>query len=999
MQAGVSAYYKNGDSNSQSFASIFARTVSEAMGLQNNGVMNDSTSNNGQLDSIGNSSEWGFPSTLIEGGFMSNYGDMAVIGADDEEGLKKYAKGIAAGILEYYGIENTGLEGVSVTSSATTSTTGVNSKIYDLRYVSPEKFEQYVESNSRQALYSYTLDEETKKLIIANWSYTTEEGLKITKSEPINFRSVLNKYTMPIEYMIDFLVHTDDAEMVGKLADLAIDTEYIIAVQDNVTTVQTTVDIQEKNYRLTRMDDDYYKVTNSVDWHTTSKTITVSETVSNEIELTYADSWFVKFSKTSSYTNINENSSKLSSNLTADQGEYLGDFLITTYCYACNDDGNGNFGTTATASGRDATENLTIAVNPSVFNSTGSHLQNGDYVMINGNVYRVDDVGPSWRPEKWADIYISTNGGACVCSSSSLNSDATPVYVATNVQEATDEETQGQETEEEDIEANNKKLKGVNKVTNVVGEVKDTTTVMEETLGTIRTPTLRRSETDITERKKITTVRTISNKYDSGKEDIERVEQKFIDVFLSSEGILNRFNMGWMETLLAQDEKTVNMIDLTKYLYNKAKDYYNNIQDDDESYNFDVYKRNDLYNIYSSSGILEEFIKSLENNPLRLYMSNHASIDEGEIDDYITTDTDEPKYIMLTNQYGGRGFGFNIFHRLNETDWNTGKPNEDRIVEHYENLSFDITPYVNTDMTLETDIVDQVMRKEIQKWRDIVEESIRNKGVELEDYQIDALTVIAYEYGWSEKDTESFISAYQTYYLADNKEGFRKNFYIAQKTVQPLYIMSDAVYKTEEEEKQQLKAKLTWNLFEKGEYKTPEGEVLDPDSFHGGSGEILGVAYEIWKEVCDRFTTYGATGTIPVPDSKTQIDCSGYVSWVLHEYGMVTGNDALVQEFQGWQHTTTTLQSVDWAKLGFETIPVAGGQDVRNLLQPGDILVRAVGDGSSGHTQIVVEVKEGSVYVYDCGDESNWLGKNGEALQYSNFAASDSRPGMIIRKK
>ena len=84
--------------------------------------------------------------------------------------------------------------------------------------------------------------------------------------------------------------------------------------------------------------------------------------------------------------------------------------------------------------------------------------------------------------------------------------------------------------------------------------------------------------------------------------------------------------------------------------------------------------------------------------------------------------------------------------------------------------------------------------------------------------------------------------------------------------------------------------------------------------------------------------------------------------------------------------------------MGFEVIPVAGGQDVRSILQPGDILDRSVGDGANGHTQIVVEVKDGVVYTYDCGSASHWLGKNGEPY-ISNFAASDSRPGIIIRKK
>ena len=687
-------------------------------------------------------------------------------------------------------------------------------------------------------------------------------------------------------------------------------------------------------------------------------------------------------------------SSVSGNDLTADQGELIGNCLITEYCYACNDDGSGNFGTTATASGRPATENLTVAVHPDMFHSAGSHLQNGDYIIIEGNVYRVDDVGPTWRPTMWVDMYVPTNNGACACDRSESG---VPVYVATNVREAGSEEDT--ETDEDELtgEQKNKLIKGINTTASVYGEVSDTTNVTEQSLPTVSTEAGRAGSYDITESKKITTVRTISNKYDSGTEEKESNEQKVIDIFLNAEGFFNQFNMKWMSEILAQDEKTVNMIDLTKYLYNKAKEQYSGKQDDDEKYSFDVYKNNDLNKIYGSSTILEEFIKGLENNPLRLYMSNHVSVDEGEIYDYITTG-DEPEYKMITNEFDGRGFGFNIFHRLNETDWNTGDGYEDRIIEHYLEVGVDnIKSYVNMDQTMDTSTVDQVMRKEIQKWRDKVEESIEKIGLELEDYQIDALATIAYEYGWSDEYADNFAEAYQEYYEKDEKEKFQEEFKLPiEGDIRPFYVDDSDRNTTEEERKQNIRNGLVWELFDTGKYKTPNGEVLDPDSFNGmGDGEFLSVAYEVWLEVCQRFTSYGGSTT---PPSGTQIDCSGYVSWVLYEYGVATGNNHLVQEFQGWQHTTETLKTVDWERMGFEVIPVAGGQDVRSILQPGDILDRSVGDGANGHTQIVVEVKDGVVYTYDCGSASHWLGKNGEPY-ISNFAASDSRPGIIIRKK
>ena len=988
---GVSAYYTSGDTESQSFANIFTKNVAEYMELENKGVMANSDS----TSEIGSSSEWGFPSVLVEGGYMTNSSDMEVIGAENEAGLKKYAKGIASAILEYYGIENMGVDGVTNVMSTTTKSSGIDSKIYDLRYVSPEKFQEYVDSNSRQALRTYTLEPNTYKLIVANWSFTTDEGLKIKASNPINYRAVLNKYTMPIEYMIDFLVHTDDAELVSQLADLALDSEYVIAIQDNVTTVETTVDVQEKRTRV------IVGVGNELveDWHTVSTDVDVKETVSNEIELTYADSWFVKFWKSSSYSTMSFTQLSVDgNNLTADQGELIGNCLITEYCYACNDDGSGNFGTTATASGRPAKENLTVAVHPSMFNAAGSHLQNGDYIIIEGNVYRVDDVGPTWRPTMWVDMYIPTNNGACVCNRSESG---VPVYVATNVREASSEEDAEIDEDELDGEQKNKLIKGINTTASVYGEVSDTTNVTEQALPGHQEDIQNTGNYVQVDSKQITTVRTISNKYDSGTEEKESNEQKVIDIFLNAEGFFNQFNIKWMTEILAQDEKTVNMIDLTKYLYNKAKEQYSGVQDDDEKYSFDVYKNNDLNKIYGSSTILEEFIKGLENNALRLYMSNHVSVDEGEIYDYITTG-DEPEYKMITNEFDGRGFGFNIFHRLNETDWNTGDGYEDRIIEHYLEIGVDnIKSYINMEQTMDTSTVDQVMRKEIQKWKDKVEESIEKKGLELEEEQIDALATIAYEYGWSDEYADNFAEAYQDYYEKDEKEKFQEEFKLPiEGDIRPFYVDDSDRNTTEEERKQNIRNGLVWELFDTGKYKTPNGEVLDPDAFNGiGSGDFLEVAYECWKIVCEKNPDYGLVG-VGIPWDAPTIDCSSYVSWVLYEYGVATKNDALVQEFQGGQHSTTTLMTVDWDKMGFETIPVSPGQDVRSILQPGDILNKDSGGGANGHVQIVVEVKDGAVYVYDCGP-SRWRDAvNAGPVEYTSFAAgSPAWSGIIIRKK
>ena len=989
--SGVSAYYRDGDSSSNSFADIIGRNVAENMGLQYRGTESDATSNKGILDSIGNSSEWGFPSTLIEGGFMSNPSDMEIIGAEDEEGLKRYAQGIASGILEYYGIENRGFDGTVTLGTADSTSDGINSRIFDLKYVSPEKFEEYVSNNSSQALNVFTLDEETKKLIVANWSFSTSGGLKITKSKPINFRSVVNKYTLPLEYQIDMLVHTDDPEMVGKLADLAINSEYIIAVQDNVTTIETTHDFQEKNYTRTLQIDEYV-ISDLVDWHTVSKEIEVEERVTNEIELTYADCWFVRFSKTSSYATSSFNQVS-GNNLIADQGEYIGDFKTTVYCAGCNTPP----GTPITASGKDATPNHTIAVHTEYFNgqAVGGKLANGSQVIINGTVYTVEDTGDLSRRwiDNWIDIYTETPCEEHLDLDS--GNGTVQVYVAENVREATTE-TEGETEEEHDALYDNLRLKGLSTTANVTGKVTDNTTVVQETLPT-EYDRISRTRTYVTENRKITTVRIITNKYDSGKEQVEGKEDEFIDVFLSSEGILRRFNINWMTSILEQSERTVNMIDLTKYLYEKALERGQETSDEDVEYSFDEYKYNDLYHIYASSDILEEYIKAQENNALRLYMNDHLSRDEGEVIDYIvppSKEEDEIKYKLITNEEGGKGFGYNIFHYINDTDLNTGNGYEDRIVEHYNELGIDITQYVNADDTIDSSTVDEVMRMEIQKWKDKVTESLQNNGLELEENQINALTAVAYEYGWSEEDAASFTSAYNTYYINnENKEIFRNSFYIANHTIRPFY-KSDIEPSTEFERKSQIKAELNWNLFNTGEYKTPDGEILDPDSFKGIiSGDFLEVAQAVWQIICETNPEYSMAYGKMVPPSEgfTVTDCSHYVSWVLYEYGLATNNDELVKTFEGAQHSSSTLTSVNWDALGFEMISVSSmpGGLAANV-QPGDILIK------NGHTDIVVEYTDGTLWTYDCGNVYNWRGNPGEPVA-KNYMLNQTH--TVIRLK
>ncbi len=162
-----------------------------------------------------------------------------------------------------------------------------SANINELSFVEENVFNSLVSQNDERALGVYTLNSK-KELITATWYYNSETGLTISKGRAINYNSAMNKYTMPFEYLLCFLISGSDVEFAENLAQLAMDSEIVLAIQDKVTTSQTV------EYR-------YDEFGNEIPY-----TIT-TESCSPTIELTYADCWFVKFYKDQSYSSDNSN--------------------------------------------------------------------------------------------------------------------------------------------------------------------------------------------------------------------------------------------------------------------------------------------------------------------------------------------------------------------------------------------------------------------------------------------------------------------------------------------------------------------------------------------------------------------------------------------------------------------------------------------------------------------------------------------------------------------
>ena len=86
---------------------------------------------------------------------------------------------------------------------------------------------------------------------------------------------------------MDFYINIKDDEFISDFADLALESEFIIAVRDDVTTTET-----DTSSYIVYEDGETTDATSQQDF---------SETVTTSVELTYADNWFVNFSRDITY--------------------------------------------------------------------------------------------------------------------------------------------------------------------------------------------------------------------------------------------------------------------------------------------------------------------------------------------------------------------------------------------------------------------------------------------------------------------------------------------------------------------------------------------------------------------------------------------------------------------------------------------------------------------------------------------------------------------------
>lgn len=287
--SGVQGIYKEGDAVSRQLAEFLSTEMAEAMGLPDKGAGSDQERTAVKnLGIIENSVTSGFPSVVTEGGFVDGEPDATLLKSN---GTELCAQGIVEGILKYLEADHSGL--VAINKGDETVQESIESRVYNLKYIEQDEMDNYINKGDLKALKFFTLDD-NKKLITATWERSAEGEIRIKKNSAMDFRTALQKYTMPYEYLLYFYINTNIYEFAKELAEEVLKTEIVIAVEDNVRTTKTIEVTREKQEATINK--------YSYEGREINTQTIITENCTPKIEVTYADAWCVKYYKENSYS-------------------------------------------------------------------------------------------------------------------------------------------------------------------------------------------------------------------------------------------------------------------------------------------------------------------------------------------------------------------------------------------------------------------------------------------------------------------------------------------------------------------------------------------------------------------------------------------------------------------------------------------------------------------------------------------------------------------------
>lgn len=547
--------------------------------------------------------------------------------------------------------------------------------IKTLEYINQDSFKSMIDSDDMTALNKFTLDDNNNLLIavkdratetvtyndpemkLEDYSQSLKEENKqgdntyssVTEhvtSRTVNYQNAISKYVMPFQYLWSFLVISDCEDLVMELADLANNSQITIAVFDNITTTETT-EINE--YKKQRRLDKY-----------ASLSVSPTGVIDKSTERYWVPS-------------DNPNYGGYSSNETTDPTNYK---ITHTSTYETN-----------TPSFEVLYANVWMMELKKAYEPQRQDNPSPNFTTLPNTDYKEDEGSPQ---DSNSNAGLLNDGDAI----SFKNEYQSELQKAINAKEKKQKE----------------KLTKSNKTNNT------TTQTVTHTEASVSVSYVKvNSYTKEIERTKTTNTNTTTSKYttkvtEKPREKTEKNtdEENFVKILCKADyinaktQILN--NIDWLFDLLEENPDTVNMIDLTKYLFNKVlgRDEF------DTNFSFDEYEKNSFVSVGAVGGSLSLTTPNLDKEKfveaMKAYAGKNANFDSNflpyadDIYDWSVAAGVNPELVIITAKTEGNfvqaGGAYNY--------WGLGTPNGASSGSSYGSLKEGVEAYARSILAFNT---------------------------------------------------------------------------------------------------------------------------------------------------------------------------------------------------------------------------------------------------------------------------------------------------------
>lgn len=574
-----------------------------------------------------------------------------------------------------------------------------------LQYIPEDQYNQLKQGNDNSIFNYYTIDR-SGQIVVAGYEKKTSDQQKENKGgDPrpddvqneaeddmytitdakINYTQQVERYVMPFDLLWSLLVYSSDEDFTYDLANLVTEGEIIITVCDNITQKNKTDEYTfDKNVKLTE--------------HATFK-----DTTQNPPKA--PDRKYSGDRPDEDYTYTIINKSYYESNTPSISVTYA-DTWAMKYEAKVQKKNDTNTNTVNTTEEDD--NSYRDGGEESIAQSASDTLLSGwkkDYEDVLKNAYKED------------------------------------------IQRRNEEiQTQKEEKEKESTKTSNDKQSASSSKQQNQEELKPF-----EVKYSINDLKLKYRNKYINKKRKVTTV-TTEKKYivqpgnTEGKDDPDDTNENFVTLLKKHSKAYNSLDSdkGWLFDSMKAQESICDMVDLIKYLFQKTYD----IDLDMDYFDFEEYGSSKFRNVSSGSGklsVLSQYIAYWENDPMRRYLLKGDVAYNSDERIYRCITEDKQYYIMqddLNTGNGNRNFGFGVCFWVGYSkSWI-----EDN-VKYFaaEGINIKDSQYqVEGKSKLPVDLVNRIKEKIVVFLKNDVSEALSNRGITLEDYQVDALVNCRY---------------------------------------------------------------------------------------------------------------------------------------------------------------------------------------------------------------------------------------------------------------